>query len=64
MRDKDRANFCDYFKPAGGRHDPSLQAASDQAQTQLDALFGEQGEAPETKSPGADDLKAAEDLFK
>jgi hypothetical protein len=40
VRDKERANFCDYFRPrAGAYSDKQLQEA-DKARAALDALFG------------------------
>lgn len=57
--DKEKANFCDYFKPPPG---PYSQAAVDKAQlarAKLDALFG--GEA---KPESADDArKKLDELF-
>src|SRR3954454_1078428 len=39
VKDKERANFCDYFKPrAGAFSNPST--AADRAKAELDALFG------------------------
>jgi hypothetical protein len=40
VKDKERANFCDYFKPRPGAHVPADVAASSKARTDLDALFG------------------------
>ena len=40
VKDKERANFCDYFKPRPGAHVPPDVAASSKARTDLDALFG------------------------
>lgn len=39
VKDKTRANFCDYFRPKAGAHVPAPGAAAD-ARSQLDALFG------------------------
>ena len=61
VREKSRANFCDYFKPSLEAHDPSFAAADEQSRAQLDQLFG-QGDDTDDKPD--DDATAAEDLFK
>ncbi len=53
VKDKERANFCDYFKPRPHAYSAASQAAAAQAKAQLDALFGG------TKAPG-DELSAAD----
>jgi hypothetical protein len=40
VKDKERANFCDYFKPRPGAHSKVDVSASTQARSALDALFG------------------------
>ena len=40
VKDKERANFCDYFKPRPGAYVPADVAASSKARSDLDALFG------------------------
>ena len=40
VRDKIRANFCDYFQPSPDAYKPAEQAAADRAKSELDALFG------------------------
>lgn len=40
VKDKERANFCDYFKPRPGAWSNRAQAESDKARTALNALFG------------------------
>ena len=40
VKDKERANFCDYFKPRPGAYCRADVAASSKARTDLDALFG------------------------
>jgi hypothetical protein len=61
VRDKARANFCDYFKPSAQAHDLAFVAADAQARAQLDSLFGEGGDG---ESGGDDAASAADDLFK
>jgi hypothetical protein len=59
VKDKERANFCDYFKPRPGAYSAvSLDAAS-KAQAELDALFGA-GKKAEPGEPSAADKARAE----
>ena len=70
VKEKERANFCDYFKPSANAYVPGFRAASAQAETQLASLFGE--EPAEAGSPMSGDEipeeddphQALEDLFK
>lgn len=39
VKDKTRANFCDWFQPRPGAHAPGKTGAGD-AREKLDALFG------------------------
>jgi hypothetical protein len=48
VKDKERANFCDYFKPRPAAHATADVAASSKARSELDALFGG------TKNPAAE----------
>lgn len=41
VRDKERANFCGYFKAVPGAHEAGDRAAADEAKAKLAALFGE-----------------------
>ena len=61
VREKERPNFCDYFKPVGGAFTGAELTAEHKARDQLAALFG----AGET-SDGGDETSggAAEDLFR
>ena len=43
VRDKERANFCDYFRPAADAY-VELSTGQAQAESQLKALFGEADE--------------------
>ena len=71
VTDKERANFCDYFKPSADAFSPGFLEAENEAKSELAQLFGENA------APGADDaagqegdsesdqaLDRAEDLFK
>lgn len=40
VRDKEKANFCDYFKPRSGAYTPPDKAGIDKSKAALDALFG------------------------
>ena len=40
VRDKERANFCDHFKPKPGAWKAADVAAADAARAQLERLFG------------------------
>jgi len=40
VRDKERANFCDWFKPRPGAFDAAGPAAEAAARSALDGLFG------------------------
>jgi hypothetical protein len=40
VRDKVRANFCDFFKPRSGAYVPANTAEVDAARAALDKLFG------------------------
>lgn len=40
VKDKERANFCDYFKPDPGAYQPKDASEADRAKAGLDALFG------------------------
>lgn len=54
--DKERSNFCDYFRALPGAHDSAAGAAGEAARTELEALFGIEGQsggaasAPDAKS--------------
>ena len=37
--EKERANFCDWFKPSPDAFDPTRKSAADEARAALDALF-------------------------
>lgn len=40
VKDKERANFCDYFQARPGAYRPADDAPAHAARSQLDALFG------------------------
>lgn len=40
VKDKVRANFCDYFQPNPAAWQPEAVSAADKARAELEALFG------------------------
>jgi hypothetical protein len=61
VSEKERANFCEWFKPAADAFDPVRAGKAAKAQAALVALFGEGGD----QQPDDDDqLRQAEDLFR
>lgn len=58
VKDKERANFCDYFKPRPGAYTNVQQHAASKAKADLDALFG--GAKPASAEPSAADKARAE----
>ena len=65
VREKERANFCDYYKPRAGAYQVRDSTEANEARNQLDALFGgtseDKAEAGESSGSTRKDL---EDLFK
>ena len=59
--EKERLNFCEWYKPASAAFDPQRAATESRAHNELASLFGD-GQSAEP----ADDavLHDAEDLFK
>ena len=41
VTDKDRVNFCDWFKPSETAFEPNRKSEADAAQQALSALFGD-----------------------
>ena len=73
VMEKDRANFCDYFKPNPSAYSPGFMEAQNRAETELASLFGDAtpgNDAGETADQGSGTategaaLKRAEDLFR
>lgn len=61
VRDKTRANFCDYFV----LNDQAFKAdAPSTSRTALDALFGKPATSSTTTNPADEAHKALDDLFK
>jgi hypothetical protein len=57
VKDKERANFCDYFKPRPEAYAAANLDAASQAQAELDALFGG-GKKAEPEPSAADKARA------
>jgi hypothetical protein len=64
VRDKRRANFCDYFAPDPNAFSPEEIEAEGAARKKLAALFGEDTGAPPDDAAKSGAWSAAEDLFK
>jgi hypothetical protein len=70
VKNKEGANFCDYFRPNPTAHDARYVSAEGQARSQLESLFddadaagSEQGAAEEDRDSDAGNADA-EDLFR
>ncbi|TDJ43620.1 MAG: hypothetical protein E2O52_10070 [Gammaproteobacteria bacterium] len=62
VKNKENANFCDYFRPAAGMHDPVFARQDRDARAGFDTLFGE---GPDDDGSDTDDSgSAADDLFR
>ena len=59
--EKEKANFCEWFKPSAKAFDPVRGQEAADAESRLATLFSDE---PESKSAAEDPLKYAEDLFK
>ena len=61
VKDKERANFCDYFKPRQDAYSAKSTDAASQAQAELDALFGRSAQKADAPAePSAADRARAE----
>lgn len=58
---KEKVNFCEWFKPAAGVFDSVGAAQAAKARGELDALFGDSKATESTDDTG---VAAADDLFK
>jgi hypothetical protein len=61
-RDRDRANFCQYFTPRPGPHTPRERAEARRARDGLDALFGATAESSEPNGQRPEADRAREEL--
>ena len=60
--EKEKLNFCEWYKPSSDVFDPVRKTREDAAKSQLESLFGEGGD--DSSKSGDDPTDAAEDLFK
>lgn len=60
VKDKERANFCDYFKPREDAYSAASVEASTKAQAELDALFGGGSAKTDVAEPSAAEKARAE----
>ena len=60
VKDKERANFCDYFKPRDDAYSTKPADAASKAQAELDALFGGAKKSADDQQPSAADKARAE----
>lgn len=60
VKDKTRANFCDWFQPTPHAYKPPATAGDQPARAELDALFGG---TPDTSSSPDATRRALDDLF-
>jgi len=63
VKNKEGANFCDYFRPNHRAHDLTYAGAESRARAELDALFGA-GTDGDDNGNEDDSGAAAEDLFR
>ncbi len=63
VRDKERANFCDYLRPRPGAHTPRDGGAAAAARSELDTLFGLEGAPSNGADPEAEARAKLEALF-
>ena len=66
VRDRERANFCDYFKPRPNAHTAVDNAEANKAKAELEALFGVEAASPASEPtrnpPDAESDAAREQL--
>jgi len=58
--DKDKANFCDYFKPRPGAHVPHDDEANLEAKRKLAELFGEETADTASDQPDTNPISEAD----
>jgi hypothetical protein len=64
VKDKERANFCDYFKSKPGAYSAAPADAGARAKNDLDALFGGAGSSQSESSPNDRARAELDALFK
>ncbi|MFL2546668.1 MAG: hypothetical protein ACJ0SL_04825 [Candidatus Rariloculaceae bacterium] len=63
VKEKSRANFCDYFKPDADAFVPGEMEADASARQSLGALFGDDRDNDSAPSDKAEDSSSAEDTM-
>ena len=63
VKEKGRANFCEYFEPDADAFNPSATGGGDASMAALDALFGGSAESPSGSDDADPDRRALDDLF-
>lgn len=56
VQEKERANFCEYFRARPDAHVPRDQSRTEAARNQLDSLFGGGMQASVAKDPAQEEL--------
>jgi hypothetical protein len=64
VKDKERANFCDYFKPRPNAYSSTNQTAAQKAQSELAALFGGGSSSGDAQTPEERARAELEAMFK
>jgi hypothetical protein len=65
VKDKTRANFCDYLRPRPDAYSAAETGAADKARSELESLFGmAPGSTPQSTSDAAAAKAALEALFR
>ena len=60
VKDKERANFCDYFKPRSDAYSSAPQSAAEKAKSELEALFGSAKPTGPSTEPSPEERARAE----
>lgn len=63
VKDKERANFCDYFKPRPDAWSDAPVSAAAKAKSELDALFGSAKPPSESQPTAADQARSQLDAL-
>ena len=64
VKEKERANFCDYFKPRPNAYTPKTDFQAQAAKAELDEIFGLKSDADNSLSEAEKSRKKLDDLFK
>ena len=65
VKEKERPNFCDWFKPSDSAYDAAAHGKAKSAASELEALFGDGSSAEaESSHQSSPELSDADKLFK